>query len=336
MPGIIEIVSRTVDSLDISVVIVNFNTRLLLQKCIDSIIEKFGGISHEIIVVDNNSKDGSVEMVQRRYPGTVLIKNDYNAGFSKANNQGIKIAKGRYVILANSDTEVRHDGLGKMLDFMDENPKVGMLGPKLLLPDGSIQPSASSFTNLFKIMARELRLKHLLFSEDIKEVLARRFNSILGSSLRSYLSVYDGADSPRWVDWLGAAFLIIRREVFDDVGYWDEDFFMYGEDEDFQLRAVSKGWKAVYYPGFEVLHHAGASGKGNPLVLAEWYRSCILLWHKHRPLWGVIIVRTIVFVSFGMRYIFCGDKNLRQAYRKIMEYVVHKAQYAKENKVLGV
>lgn len=316
-------------------VIVNFNTKELLCKCISSIKEKFVDVYYEVIVVDNDSKDGSIEMVEREFSDVILVKNKYNTGISKGNNQGVKIAKGKYILLSNSDIEVIDKNIKNLIEYMDKNREVGALGPKIYLPNGNVQTSATIFQNLFTVFARHLKLKKLLPSSGSRKFIIKKLKGFLGNTLRCYLRVYEERDEPEVVDWLASAFIFIRKKVFNQVGYWDEDFFLYGDEEDFQLRASKLGWQAVYYPQFKVIHHVGASGKGNPLVLTERYRSSLIFWHKHHSSWKVFVVRVIMFTSFGIRFIFCRDRRFREAYWQIFKYTVHNIRYIKQNRVLG-
>jgi GT2 family glycosyltransferase len=238
--------SRSKTNLDISVVIVSFNTKELLRKCLISIKEQFCGVSYEIIVVDNDSKDGSVEMLEEEFPSVSLIKNNYNAGISRGNNQGIKASRSDYILLANPDLEIVSDNVGDLLDYMEANPKVGMLGPKIFLPNGDIQTSATSFPTLFTVLAHHLGLKKLLPSDSARKLAIQSFGKVLGNPTCKYLRVYREAADPEIVDWVTSALLLIRKEVFSDIGYWDEDFFLYADEVDFQLRANKAGWRAVY------------------------------------------------------------------------------------------
>jgi len=327
--------SRSKTNLSLSVVIVSFNTRELLRKCLSSIKEKFNDVSYEVIVVDNDSKDGSVEMLRKEFPDVLLIENDCNAGFSRGNNQGIKSATGNYVLIANSDIEIVSNNMKDVLDYMEENPTVGMLGPKIYRPNGDIQTSATAFQSLFSVFARQLGLRRLLPTDSVRKLVVKKCGKCLGKSVRGYLRVYKEGNEPEVVDWVTAAFVLVRAEVFEEVGYWDEDFFMYAEDEDFQLRAHKAGWKAVYYRGFEIIHHVGASGKGNPLVLTERCRSRLIYWFKHHPVWKVLVVRVIMFLSFGLKQLFCWDAGFRKAYWQILKYTVNSVDYIKSHRILG-
>lgn len=332
--------SNRKDDLNISVVIVNYNTKELLGKFINSIKERFNGVSYEIIVVDNNSKDGSIEMLEKEFPDVRLIRNSYNVGVSKASNQGIKVAKANYVLLANSDVKVVSDSIKDLIDYMEKNPKVGVLGPKIYLPGGNIQASARIFQNLFTVFIHLLNIRVLLPADRYKKFIIKNFKRYLGETIRGYLRVYEEKSEPELVDWVVSAFILIRKEVLNDVGYWDEDFFISFDEEDFQLRAHRAGWKAVYYPRFEIIHRegvsgGGASGKDNPLLLIEKYRSQLIYWCKHHPDWKVLIVRIIMLISFGVRYLFCQDKDFKKAYRQILKYSTSSINYIKSHGVLG-
>ena len=327
---------QIVNNPKVSISIVNYNTKELLKQCLYSIRKKVKDLRYEIIVVDNNSIDGSPEMVKRSFPEVKLIVNKKNLGFAKANNQGIKISKGDYILLMNSDTKIISDNIEDLVDYMDKNRKVGILGPKIFLPNGNLQTSVTIFPNLFSVFAHHFKLKNLLPSDNIKKFFIKNFKRFLGGTIRGYLSIYEEKDCPQIVDGaMGAVFILISKKVFNEVGYLDEDFFMYSEDIDFQLRAEKKGWKTVYYPRFKIMHYLEASGKGNPLVLIEKYRSSLIYWCKHYSAWKVFIVRIIMFISSGMKYFFCQKKEFKRAYWQILKYTIHDINYIKNNRVLG-
>ncbi len=228
---------------DLSVVIVNWNVRDLLRACLRSL--EGAGCAVEIIVVDNGSSDGSVEMVRAEFPHVHLIPNAENRGFTVANNQGIEVASGRYVLLLNPDTEVVGDALTTMVEFADANPDVGVVGPQLLNPDGSVQSSRRRFPTL---------ATGFFESTWLQPYTPRRV-------LTRYYVLDRPDDRMQDVDWVTGAALMARREAIEEVGLLDEGFFMYSEELDWCRRFRAAGWRVVYLPAARIVHHEGKSSE---------------------------------------------------------------------------
>ncbi len=235
---------------DLSIIIVSYNTKDLMRSCLDSIAKWSEGSPWEIIVVDNGSIDGTVEMLKKN-SGITRILNKKNLGFAKANNQGIKAAKGRYILLLNSDTEIRRDSIQTMLRFMDDHPKAGAATCKLELPSGAMDPachrgfptpwaSLSYLTGCEKIFPRS-------------RVFAQ------------YHMGYKDFTIPHQVDCISGAFFLVRRRAIDEIGPLDEDFFFYAEDIDWTYRLKGKGWEIWFNPEATVLHKKKQSGRANSL-----------------------------------------------------------------------
>ncbi|RLC60970.1 MAG: glycosyltransferase family 2 protein [Chloroflexota bacterium] len=231
--------------IDLSIVIVNWNVRDLLRRCLHSIPNLQSSPSGEVIVVDNASTDGSVEMVRAEFPGVHLIANADNRGFPAANNQGIAVAQGRYVLLLNPDTEVVGDALATMVAFADAHPDVGIVGPQLLNPDGSVQSSRRRFPTLATAFFESTWLQ--------------------GYAPRRLLERYYVLDRPddavQDVDWVTGAAVMARREAIEQVGLLDEGFFMYSEELDWCRRFREAGWRVVYLPAAQIVHHVGKSSE---------------------------------------------------------------------------
>lgn len=226
----------------LSIVIVNWNTRDLLEGCLRSIGNETL-VSHEIWVVDNGSSDGSADMVRDEFPGVRLIANAGNRGFAAANNQAFPLCQGEYVLLLNSDTIVLDGALDRMVAFMHPNPHVGALGCKLLNADGTLQPSAHHFYGTWRSLI-ENRL--------VQMVWRRRH------AHTPFLTFWDHG-SVREVDWVCGAVLMVRREVLHRAGGLDEDFFMYGEEIDWQWRMKRANRRVFFMPNAQIVHFGGAS-----------------------------------------------------------------------------
>ncbi len=257
---------------DLSIIIVSWNVRELLRRCLASIAASMGGRPaechrpYEVIVVDNASRDATVEMVRAEFPWVRLIVNVENAGFTRANNQGLRLAGGRYILLLNPDTEVVGDALPAMLAYMDAHPEVGGLGPQLRFPDGRPQSSRRRFptyatgfiesTPLQRWFPR-CRLLRRYYMEDMPD------------------------DQPHPVDWLVGACLLLRREAVEAVGLLDERFFMYSEELDYAWRMQMAGWPLVYFPGAVVIHHeAQSSGQVAAERLILFHTSKVQFFSK--------------------------------------------------------
>jgi GT2 family glycosyltransferase len=231
---------------DLSIIVVNWNVCELLRRCLTSIsAERKRPTALEIIVVDNGSADSSVEMVETEFPHVRLIANADNRGFAAANNQGIAIARGRYVMLLNPDTEVLGGALEALVDFGDAHTDVGVIGPQLLNPDRSVQSSRRRYPTL----------STALFESTWLEPRAPR------RLLERYYVLDRPDDTTQDVDWVDGAALMVRRKVIEQTGLLDEGFFMYSEELDWCRRIKEAGWRVVYLPTARVVHHRGKSSE---------------------------------------------------------------------------
>jgi len=235
--------------MDLSIIIVNYNTKDLLQDCLNSIIANTEGVDYEIILVDNGSADGSLEMLKSQYRGVRVIRNVDNLGFAKANNQGIRIATGNNILLLNSDTTVTFNCLPAVLNYMNVHDRVGVIGCKVLYGDGKIQHSCYHSPNLLTEIA--------FFSKDI---IVDTWDPLKWWKLMKYKRM----DQPRPVDCIGGCFFWVRKEVFAKVGLFDETFFLYYEDSEFCNRVRwTTHYEIRYFPDAEIIHFEGGSSKGD-------------------------------------------------------------------------
>lgn len=231
---------------DLSVVIVSWNVCDLLRQCLQALSSPPGDQADlEIIVVDNGSHDGSAEMVRTEFPAVTLIVNEENRGFPAGNNQGLAVAQGRHILLLNPDTEVVGQAVTTMLAYAEAHPDVGMVGPQLLNADGSVCSSRRRFPTMATAFFE---------STWLQPCAPRR--------LLEHYYVLDKPDSEvQDVDWLFGAVLMARREAFEQVGPMDESFFMYSEELDWCRRFRENGWRIVYLPTAQVVHHGGKSSE---------------------------------------------------------------------------
>jgi len=229
--------------LDISIVIVSYNVKDFLEQTLNSILKASHNLKVEILIVDNRSSDGSPEMVKNKFPKVHLIENNVNLGFAVANNQALKKVNGRYVLLINPDTIVQEDTLTTMIEFFSENPEAGAAGCKILNADGSLQLACRrSFPTPFVAFSKIIGLSRLF-------PRSRWFGK--------YNLTYLDPDGIASVDAVSGSFIFFRREILDSVGYFDESFFMYGEDLDWCYRIKKAGWQIYYVPKTQIIHYKG-------------------------------------------------------------------------------
>ena len=248
----------------LSVVIVNYNGGRLLRECLTRLVPAVPPDT-EIYVVDNASRDGSARAAEA-YPGTRLIRNTRNVGYGAANNQALRMARGQFILLLNPDALVASDAISTGLEYLRANPAVGILGARILLPDGRLDPPAR---RSFKTPATYV-YKFLGLSRAFPR--HRRF----GRYYLSYLDEHDLAD----VDSVVGAFMLLRRTVIEEIGGFDERFFLYCEDEDLCWRARQAGWRVVYHPGVVVEHHKGSSTRQRPVRTAWQFHRSLALYHR--------------------------------------------------------
>ena len=247
--------------MDLSIIIVNTNSRVLLQNCINSVLDNTTGIEYEIIVVDNNSTDGSTEMLRAEFPTVKLVQNKSNLGFPASNNRGFAISSGRYVLALNPDTVVLGNALTSMVRFMDDHHEAGACGCRLHNADGSLQPSWESFPTLFS---------EVFYGTPLNRIFSHR-------KRRPANGVYD-------VDWVSGACLMVRRETMNEVGAFDERFTpIYSEETDWCYRIKEHGWRIYYLPEPQVIHLGGQTTKHNRTwFFLQLQRNKCLFLRKHR------------------------------------------------------
>ena len=263
--------------LDLTVVVVSWNTRDLLDRSLETLKEDLERTSNssnlvtEVFVVDNDSKDGSAAMVAEKHGWATLIANDDNLGFAKANNQVLRQAKGRYILLLNPDTEVEKGALKTLIDFLEAHPKAGIVAPQLLNSDGSIQRSCRQFPT-FTGMLFELIGLSKLFPKGSK----------MGTTFRAYKMLDWEHDDEREVDQPEGACLLLRREVLEEVGLLDEGYFMLFEEVDWCYRIKKAGWQIWFTPKARVMHHYGQSIKQvKARMILSSHRGLYRFWRKH-------------------------------------------------------
>lgn len=282
--------------MDLSILIVNYNTRELTLDALRSVYRSQTNYTFEVILIDNHSTDSSVEAIKEEFPQVKIIENQENVGFAKANNQGIRRAAGRYILLLNSDTIIQPDTLEIMLRFMDQHPNIGASGCKVVLPDGSLD----------KACRRGFPTPSASFYYAFG--LAKLFPHV--PKFNQYQLSYLDPDDDYPVDCLVGAFMLVRREVIDHVGMLDEDFFMYGEDVDWCYRIKKAGWEIYYYPKTSIIHYKGAGKKRKSRkVVYEFHRAMILFHRKHYQKSYSWLVNGLVYAGVGLKFLLAFVSN---------------------------
>lgn len=261
-------------SVEVSIIIINYNTWNLLGPCIESIREHCAGVAYEIIVVDNASSDGSVDKIRATYPDVKLIANDQNLGFGRANNQALELATGRYLFLLNSDTLVRSRDIGKVLAYMDQE-NVAILGPRLVGQDGKCQRTYSVVFGPTTPLRRLFGLTFRLPGRGGRET--------------------DFLESPTRVGFLVGAALFINKKAVEQYGLFDEAFFFTGEEADLCLRYNKQGLKVVYYPYFEILHYVSGGDVHKCFHVLHYLKSLKIFIRKHAPRY-CLMLRALMFL----------------------------------------
>ncbi len=286
---------------DLSVVIVNYNVKAFLEQCLIAIERARGGLNIEIFVVDNASVDGSQAMVKKRFPHVKLIENRQNVGFSTANNQAIRQAKGEYILVLNPDTLIQEDTLLLLKKRLDENPRLGAIGCKLLNPDGSYQiNSRRSFPTPWVAFSRIVGFSKIF----PKSRLFGRYNL-----------TYLDPDTETEVDVLSGSLMMLRKKALDEVGLFDEDYFMYGEDIDLSYRIKKAGWQILYTPDTKAIHYKGESTKKSEFsAITRFYSTMLIFIRKHfggRYSLGLRALLTFgIYFRAVMAYLAQSMKNL--------------------------
>lgn len=278
----------------LSVIIVNYNVKFFLEQCLITVQKALQGIDSEIIVVDNHSADASCEMVRTAFPEVKLIENAENVGFSKANNQALRIAGGEYVLLLNPDTVVQEDTFQKCIEFMDSHPEAGALGVKMIDGKGIFLPESKRGLPTPEVALYKMLGLNKLFPK------SRRF----GKYHLGYLP--ENETNP--VDVLAGAYMFIRKEVLDRIGYLDETFFMYGEDIDLSYRITEAGYLNYYYPETSIIHYKGESTKKMSVnYVFIFYRAMVIFARKHYKGGSrnvlVLLIRSAIYLRAALALI---------------------------------
>lgn len=263
--------------LDISVIIVSYNTAELTKKALDHVFDSLHDLKMQVIVIDNDSKDHTADILRREYSSITLIENNQNIGFGRANNQALPYLNSRYVLLLNSDAFVERDTIAKTVRYMDEHPKCGILGVKFLGRRGELQPSCRYFPTPWNIFLNRTGLKYFFTHAKMVDDMSWDHGSV------------------RQCDWVPGCYFLIRKDLIDQIGLFDHRYFLYYEEIDFCFAAKAAGWEVTYYPYTTVVHLGGESAKSEGALTSSGRQiealqieSELLYFRKHYGLIGVL------------------------------------------------
>ena len=275
--------NRPVGGVDVSIIVVAWNVRDLVSDCLKSVYEKTKDVSFEVVYVDNGSEDGTVDMVEQEFPGAKIIWNQTNLGFIRANNQGIEVCQGRYVLLLNSDTVLLDDAVSETVRFADDHPEAAVVGCRVLNSDLSLQRNCFMYPSVLNVF---------LWGSFLSKLFPR--SHFFGRELMTW---WDFSE-PREVEVVCGCFSLVRRKAIDQVGVMNEIYFMYGDDPDWCYRFSKAGWQIWFNPRGQIIHLSGANSKkksgpiarrfrwqlsGSLLIFMRLYRST-LAFHTYRLL----------------------------------------------------
>jgi N-acetylglucosaminyl-diphospho-decaprenol L-rhamnosyltransferase len=269
----------------LSVILVSYNTRELTLRCLGDLFNDLHGIDSEVWLVDNASSDGTIATVTETYPEVRILASAENVGFGKANNQAMRLARGRYLMLLNTDAFLQPGAIASMLSQLSTHPAAGVVGPRLVNEDGSLQPSCFRFPSPARAVFENFWLSALWPRHPVVGDY-RRWNH----------------DEPRDVDWVVGACMMIRREVFERTHGFDEAFFMYAEEADWQRRIRLAGWTIQFTPAATVMHLGGASGLSDkPQINRHFFDSLDYYQRKNHGLSGLLILRAAMVFGCTLR-----------------------------------
>ena len=300
---------------DLSIVVVSFNTRKMTEECLHSICLNSTDLSVQIVVVDNNSQDGSAQMVENEFPTVVLVKNHENMGFAAANNQGFKYCSAEYILLLNSDTLILGDVLKKSLTLLMQDSSIGAMACRVLNSDKTVQRTCFGYPTLMRLLSMTLGL-----------------DRILGGYFDQYLLRSWKRDNEREIDTLTGCYLMLPTTILEMVGRLDEQFFFYGEETDWCRRIREAGSKVIFSPVGEIVHHGGGSSKklryqADVMLTAATVR----LHRKYGGIFKAVIAYIILFTFNSSRAILWGVGSLlKKSYRKRASHFLKVVRYYRD------
>lgn len=287
---------------DVSIVIVNYNNGKYLINCLKSIYQNTQNVNFSTVIVDNASTDNSVELIQALFPKVRIIQNDTNLGFAKANNVALRQLQTKYALILNPDTLVVNNSIEKMFNFMEQHPEVSIVGPKILNPDYSFQHTGITFPNNLNLLFETFFLERIFPN-------SRLFGK--------HKKIYEPFTKTKRVDYLQGSCLMIRKQILEDVAFFDERYFMYFEETDLCYRAKKMHWQVFRLGDAEVIHFGGGeTGYYDEFRICQYHKSLILFFLKHHKRIDIFFLRIVVFVRlvirvglFSLLYLLINDKK---------------------------
>ena len=294
--------------LDLSIIIVNWNVKELLRECLNSIQRQLDGLDGEVVVVDSASSDSSQAMIAEEFPWVRLIASDENLGYPRGNNLGIAASSGRHVLILNPDTVLLDNSLSVMVDYLNQHIDVGVVGPQLLNPNGSVQSSRRRFPTLLTGLFESTWLE-----------------SLAPARLLSHYYVLDlPDDEENDVDWVTGACMMVPRRVFDHVGLFDEGYFMYSEELDLCRRVCEAGWRIVYLPEAQVVHHVGKSSEQAVTARhVNFQQAKLRYFRKHHGRLAAGTLRLFLLANYAWQIGLEGTKGLLGHKRGLRRQRIH-------------
>ena len=297
--------------IDVSIIIVNWNTRDVLRGCLNSVYVQTKDITFEVIVADNASSDDSAGMVKNEFPQVILIENKENRGFAAANNQGMRIAKGRYVLLLNPDTIVLDGAIQKTVAYADNHSDVGVVGCQVWENDTTLQLTCFRFPSVGNLILQKSGLCRL-FSR----------SGVVG---RENMASWN-RDTEREVDVVSGMFMLVRHEAIEQIGLMDEDYFVYAEETDWCFRFKRAGWKCVFTPTARIIHLDGGSKSTERIgvkMFVQQQKSLLIFFRKQRGILSWIAAKIIYILSMLIRYSVFVTLSLFQRDNKASKKAAH-------------
>jgi len=307
---------------DLSIVLVSFNTRETTRRCLETIFRETRGLVFEVIVVDNDSRDGSAAMIAAEFPGVRLIRNDRNSGFGAAQNIGLGAARGEFLLVMNSDVFFVGNAARRLVDLMRQGPAdVGAVGPEILNPDGTWAPSARRAVQPGPVLILKGINRHFPFRASLPEDWMRRRAGFL---FFRWHDNYQPRETTREADWVDGMCVLFRRAALEESGLFDERYFFDYEIVDLSMRLRRRGWRIVFDRRASVVHEVHSSRSRNPRILVETHRSELLFYADYAPQNYRLLIRTFrvlvgvkkVLLNLGLG----GAKGSREAAERRMIY----------------
>ena len=278
--------------MDVSVCIVNLNSKEELKKCLNTLKPAIKPLSYEVIIIDNHSKDGSQELIKNHFKKVYLITNNRNKGYTSEINRAMRIGKGKYKLILNPDSRLMPESINNLVTFIQQNKSIGIVGPLVLNEDGSFQKSCRrGVARPFAVFCYFLGIAKLFPK-----------NKVFTGYHLNHLDIQKINE----VSGVSGSCMLVHQKLIDDIGYFDERFFAYQEDSDYCLRAINNGWKVYYNPYSTVIHKGGYGGSNSiPFrSIFEWHRSYILYYYKHFSKDYGIVFNTFYFMIMVGKLIF--------------------------------